>query len=328
MSSIKALFASLCLIFVLAACSSGEETSSPNADIQDTEDVQSVISVDEIIQKSIKAMNKLESYTMEMNNEQELEMPGQEAFQMNMTMVADITMEPLRLYQKMTMAGLEESVDVIETESYFTEDGMFVKDSMQDGWMRFPEEFSQDILEVSQQQLNAEEQLKVFQQFAEDTELTEDDTHYILTVQGSDDNFKAMAHETMGFMQEAGASAMLDELLGMMEVQTFNYVIYIDKETFYQTKMDVEMHMSMTIEDETMMTIQRMTGVISNFNNVGDITIPQDVLDSAEEFSFEFLEGLEDMEDFNLEDFDFEVIEEDELTDEEDIDADETEEEA
>ncbi|MFV8826492.1 DUF6612 family protein [Alkalihalobacterium sp. APHAB7] len=327
MSFIKALFVSLSLILLLAACSGGEPSSSTNTDNQDTTDA-TVLSVDEIIEKSITAMNKLESYTMEMNNEQELEMPGQDPFQMNMTMVADITVEPMRLYQKMTMTGLEESVEVIETESYFTEDGMFVKDSMQGGWVRFPEEFSQDLLEVSQQQMNAEEQLKVFKQFAEDTQLTEEESHYILTVYGSDDNFKTMAHEAMGFMQEAGASAMMDELLGMMEVQTFNYVIYIDKDTFYQTKMDVEMHMSMTIEDETMVTIQRMTGVITNFNNVDEITIPQEVLDSAEEFSFEFLEGLEDMEDFDLEEFDFDVIEEDELTDEDEIEADETEEEA
>ncbi|MDE5414064.1 DUF6612 family protein [Alkalihalobacterium chitinilyticum] len=326
MSSIKALFASLSLIFVLAACSGGEETSSPNADIQDTADVSAVLSVDEIIQKSINAMNKLESYTMETNIEQIFDMPGQDAFQMNMMMVADTTSELVRLYQKRTSTEFEENSEVTQAESYFTEDGMFVKNPIQDSWVRYPREFSQDILEASQQQMNAEEHLKAFKQFTEDTKLTEDENHYILTVHGSDESFKAMVYGAISILEKARST--VDELLGMMEVQTFNYVIYIDKDTFYQTKMDMEMHMSLTIEDETMVTIHRMTGVITNFNSSGEITVPQDVLDSAEEFNFEFLEGLEDMEDFDLEDFDFDVIEEDELIDEQEIEADETEEEA
>ncbi|WP_216830355.1 DUF6612 family protein [Alkalihalobacterium elongatum] len=318
MNYIKALMASLALILVLAACGGNEpsSTESPTTDNQATEDDQGTtdLSVDEVIQKSIEAMNKLESYTMEMNNDQELQVPGEDPFSMTMTMVADITMEPLRLYQKMTMQGLEENVEVLETESYFTEEGMFVQDTMVGGWVKFPEEFSQEILQASQQQMNAEEQLKLFKQFAEETELTEDETHYILSVKGTDDNFKTMAQEAMGFIEEAGV--MMDELLGMMNVETFNYIIYIDKGTFYQTKMDMEMHMSMTIEDETMTSIQRMTGVMTNFNGVGEITIPQEVIDTADEFNFDYLEGLEDMEDFDFEDFDFEDLEE-ELEEEE-----------
>ncbi|OLO38109.1 hypothetical protein BTR23_11990 [Alkalihalophilus pseudofirmus] len=311
MRAIKALMASLALVLVLAACG-GEPSNNDNVDNADNDNVGTVdLSVDEVIQKSIEAMNDLESYTMEMNNDQILEVPGEEAFEMNMTMIADITMEPLRLYQKMTINGLEEEMaemESLETESYFTEDGMFVNDQMQGGWIKFPEEFSQEILDASQMQMNAEEQLKMFQQFAEDTQLTADDAHFILTVQGSDDNFKAMAQEAMGFMDEAGV--MMDELLSMMEIESFNYVIYIDKDTFYQTKMDMEISMSMTIEEETMKSTQRMTGVLTNFNNVGEIVIPQEVFDTAEEFNFDFLEDMEDMEDFDFEEFNFEDLEE------------------
>ncbi|WP_209121456.1 DUF6612 family protein [Alkalihalobacillus sp. BA299] len=314
MRSIKGGLAALALCFVLTAC---DEPSN-------NENVETTLSVDEVIQHSIEAMNELQSYTMEMNNEQQLEMPDEEAFQMDMTMIADITIEPLRLYQKMTMSGLDENIEAVETESYFTEDGMFVKDSMEGGWIKFPEEFSQDILESAKMQMNAEEQLKIFQKFSEDTQLTEDDTHYILTTRGSDENFKEMAQEVMGFIDEAGE--MMDELLSMMDIEMFTYVIYIEKDTFYQTKMDMEITMQMSMEGETMKSVQRMNGIMSNFNTVGDITIPQEVINTAEEFNFEFLEGLEDMEDFDFKEFDFEDIQEEEVTEEPGVEEDVVEE--
>ncbi|KMJ55260.1 hypothetical protein AB685_28190, partial [Bacillus sp. LL01] len=72
--------------------------------------------------------------------------------------------------------------------------------------------------------------------------------------------------------------------------------------TFYQEAIDMAMEFSMEAEGETISMVQQSTGTFSNFNEIDSIEVPQEIIDSAEEFSFDF----EDFEDFDETEFELE----------------------
>src|SRR5690606_19330248 len=111
--------------------------------------------------------------------------------------------------------------------------------------------------------------------------------------------------EITGLFEES--LAPMEELLNNVEIQTFTYKIYIDKQTFYQTKMDVITDMVVNEEGNTMKMKQVLEATISNFNGINEITIPQEAIDSAEDFSFESMFDLEDIEGLDLEDFELDL---------------------
>lgn len=86
---------------------------------------------------------------------------------------------------------------------------------------------------------------------------------------------------------------MMEEMLSMMTVNQLSYVVHVDKETFYQTKVLVNMDMEMDIEGEKVSSIQSVDSTLSNYDEVGEIAVPQDVIDNAQEITMEDLEQME-----------------------------------
>jgi hypothetical protein len=97
--------------------------------------------------------------------------------------------------------------------------------------------------------------------------------------------FGSMMGEEMG--------GMMEEMMSMMSINQLDYELHIDKETFYQSKIVMMMDMEMDIEGEKVTSNQNMNSLISNFDEVGDITIPKEVLDTAEEISLEDMQQME-----------------------------------
>ncbi|WP_026672357.1 DUF6612 family protein [Alkalihalobacterium bogoriense] len=322
MKKLKLLIASLAIV-ALAACNQApadsdvEDNETPEAVEKngepeiDEESAQSNADADEILTKSLEAMNDVESFSMVMDSVQEMNIPGEGTVETKMTMESDIGHEPTRLFQKLSMEVPGESFGAMETETYFTEDGMFIKDGSMDQWIKYPDSYTEDMLSFAQLQSDNTQQLEMLKQFSEEITVAEDDTHYILTIKGEGDSLKEMAVEMMAMLGDDITGGMT-EIFDLMEISVFDYELYIDKETYYQTRFTSTVEMSLTFEGETMVTKQTMDSTISNFNNVGEITVPQDVIDSAEEFSFDDFGDFSDLEDFDLEDLEDLEIEEDE----------------
>lgn len=286
----KTLIVTVVFSLLLSACGTSETSKKAS------------MSADEILEKSIAAMSEVKSYSMDMKTKQTMTMTGiEEEMNMEMNMKTDIIVDPMQLYMvqeiKSPELGTEEA---ITTESYFTNDGFYTKDSMTNTWIKYTDEFAESIIELQKSQMNPEEQLNLLKRFTKNVEAEEDADHYILNLEADGEVLMEIVMEVMGLMGED--TAMLGDLFNEMDIKTFTYKIYIDKETFFQTKMDVVTDMAMTIEEDTMTMKQEMAATITNFDGVAEITIPQEAIDNAEEFSFDTMFDLEGMEGIELED--------------------------
>lgn len=294
----------MALVFLmLAACGN---TANEGTEETTEQSPTPEISIDSILQQSIEAMTELQSFSMEVLTEQEITFPGEDTFTTTIEMVTDVTQNPVEFYQKMTMDGLDAASGTVTSESYFVEEGVYMINSTDNQWVKFPDEFAETIKEASEAQLRPEEQLQMLTTYAEEITVTEEENHYVLAIQTSGADMMEMTMELMsGVNNEFGM--LLGEMMHMMEIESLNYEIFIDKDTFYQTKMNIDLIMHMDIEGNQMTSVQSMTGTMFNFNGIERINIPQEAIDTAEQFSFDFLEGLED---FEIE----EIIEEEETT--------------
>lgn len=286
----------LTLIFVLAACNqTAEDVSSDDNEIdseqtqneveeQNTEDEE--LTLEEVYSKSIEASTSLKSFSM--NSDVQMNMSSnQEDQPMNiaMKMSGDMVLEPLTMYQNIstTTEGAEGNVDM---EMYVTPEAFYIYESTSDKWMKMPGEFSEQLLgQMANQQQDPGEQLKKMQKFVKDFEFQKDDSSYILKLKADGEKFKDVAQELM-------ANSMPQELQGigdMFENTTFQnleYEIHIDKETFYPSKINMNIVMDMQQGEQTITTDMKMAGDYSSFNDV-KVEVPQEVIDNAEEISAE-----------------------------------------
>ncbi|WP_317987042.1 DUF6612 family protein [Sutcliffiella rhizosphaerae] len=306
----KLLLVTLLAMMMLAACGNdsntvdgNENTSSEgntsNNQVEDVDnqtgesDVTDSLSAEEVLEKSTEAMTGLSSYSMEMTTEQEISMAGEDSINMSSTVKSDISQNPLAMYQVTSVQDADGMMGSMDTETYFTSDGFFVFEPLEQKWVKLPQEFADEMNALSDMQSNPAVQLEMLKAYSDNMTLSEEGNSYVLTFEGSGEQFNEMIGMVSGMMGE-DMSGMMEEMLSMMTVNELNYVIHVDKETFFQTKMTVYMDMEMDMEGDTIASIQEVDATLYNFDEVGEITIPQEVLDNAEELSLEDLQELDE----------------------------------
>ncbi|WP_413378402.1 DUF6612 family protein [Alkalihalobacillus sp. 1P02AB] len=298
---------------VLGACSNEESDATPADETTDadnnTEEVvdeengteeetpAGELSAEDILTKSMEAMNEINSFSSEMVISQEVDMGevdpelGGSTMTTDINMNMDVVMEPFAMYQVMdfTIAEFGES---FSSESYLTEEGMFEYEPTEDVWYKYPEEFYSEIIELGTLEVTPEEQLEMLQDFGGEIEVAEEGDYYVLTVSGADASIEALADEVMGM---TGAGEEIAMLMEMMSISDLSYSLYINKETFLQESIDMTMTMDLNMEEEGIsMTMKQTTsGTFSNYDGVDEITIPEDILDSAIELDEDMLGGFE-----------------------------------
>lgn len=247
---------------------------------------QSNESAHEILDQSLLAMEQLKSYSIEMNTNQTITLPEEDPMNMKMIMSSDIIMNPLQFYmaQEITSQDLN-TEDPMTTEVYFINGGFYMKEPITNSWVKYSGEYIENILELQKSQINPEEQLHLLKKFIKNITAKENESQYILNLQADGETLKEIIREMIGSFGEN--MDFFDEAFDELAVSTFDYKIYIDKTTYYQTKMDIEMEFSMTMEGKTMFIKQSMNSTISNYDAINEITIPQEVLNSAEEISLD-----------------------------------------
>ncbi|WP_367949306.1 DUF6612 family protein [Bacillus sp. FJAT-29790] len=270
------------MIFMLAACN---QTAKPvnQSDKETTAEKPSDLTLEEVLDKSTKASESLKGFSIKLDMTQNMS-SDQEEQDLNTKSVIDmnIVTEPMAFYQKMTMS-VEGSEEKFETESYFTEEGMFFFDAAGAQWMKFPKEMSDSLLQMSAQQTNPGEELKKLQKFVDDFTFKQDQKNYILKLEASGEKFNDFIKETaVGAMPPEMAQ---DELLNNMKINSMEYEILVDKETFYPVSLNMVIDMEITVENQTIVMKQKMHGQYSNHNKVEIISVPKEVIDTAVEMN-------------------------------------------
>ncbi|UNK18823.1 hypothetical protein MNQ98_01880 [Paenibacillus sp. N3/727] len=236
-------------------------------------------SVDELIQKSAEASQKMKSFSMDSDIKQNIVVSAGESKQeqkVNISMKIDTTLDPLEMYQEMKMEMPGQGTQDIK--QYITQKGIY---SQVDGqWVQIPKEQEQEILDSMKATTQGpEKQLEQFRTIAKDAKVSEEGDQYILTADVSGDNLKELAKTYMG--QAGGENEQTAAMLEQMNIKSMKITIGMNKDTYFPTKTDMNMVMEMEQEGQKVSLEMEMTSGLSKHNEVDKIEVPQEALDSA-----------------------------------------------
>lgn len=247
------------LLIVLTACSGGGTTNLTNAE--------------EVLQQSLTAMEGLDSYSMKMESDQTMTINNSETVNMKIDIDADMTLEPLAFHQKMTMETDDEMMGTFDTEMYLVNDTIYMFDPTVNEWMELPMEFNDQIGGLSEMQMSPDQQLMMLKNFVDDIELSEVGDEYVLKLTGEGTEFLKLVQEFGGGAGIEDFEAMM-EMFSQLDLNKIDYEIFINKETLYQTKLNMMIDMTMGMDGETIHTVQNMKATIDGYNEVGEIVLP------------------------------------------------------
>lgn len=273
-----ALLSIATLTLGLAACN---ETATPVQEKEVTE--TSKLTLQEVYDKSMKVSEELKSVKGTIDMNQTMTMPSEEmTLDIKSVLDMEYILEPMQMHQKgtTTMMGIGEGGESQETEmeTYITEDAMYVYEGTTAQWMKFPQEMVDQIMS-SANQTDPATQLQPLQEYLEQVEFEQDDDTYILTLKGSGEEFTALVKDQVDEALQnltAGENINLD-----FTINSVDYVVHIDKESYQTTKLDTVIDMDMTMEGETMNLKMDAKTDFSKFNEIGEIVVPQEIIDSA-----------------------------------------------
>ncbi|QQK81392.1 hypothetical protein HUG20_16740 [Salicibibacter cibi] len=275
----------------------GTEETDENGMDEGTEEADATeeeMDAEEVLSESMEAMDEINSYSGEMDIDQTISVDGEE-MPMDMTMSIDAVLDPMSFSQTMVtpdpMTGEE-----MEIEQYMDAEGtIYMLDPEMDEWIMMD---SSDLgLEnIEDLEMSPQEQLEMMKAFASDLDVEEEEDRYALNVEGSGDEFMELIQEFAAI----GDPQMQEEMDQVeMDINALDYVMYIDKETFYQDEIEMNMEMEMEEGGQSMEMSQEMQGTFSDFDEIDDIDIPEEAIDEA--IDIEDLEGeMEEPEEDDL----------------------------
>jgi len=73
----------------------------------------------------------------------------------------------------------------------------------------------------------------------------------------------------------------MENILSMLKITNFSYGVWIEKESYYPTQMQIEYSMSMSIEGVTITTECTMQMTMKDFGAFDTITAPEEARENA-----------------------------------------------
>lgn len=268
----------------LAACGSAAE---PKTDPETGEKVEvsnkSKMTAQEVYSKAMEVSEEQKSMHAVMDINQKMSMPSQGLdMDSKIKMDMDMIIDPLAMYQVMSM-DMGPEIGVMDMELYMNDSGFYMNDPESGQWIKMPKDMYDEMMAQMGGETDPTLDMKMFNEFKDDFKFEQTDDEYILTLNASGDKFSGLMKELMGSAFPADMEMTEEEadLLNNMDLKSLKVKIYIDKETFYTNAFDMDMDMTMKIDDEEMHIVQEMKSVITKINEIDEIVVPQEVIDSA-----------------------------------------------
>lgn len=267
----------------LAACGSAAE---PKKDAETGKEVElenkSEMTAQEVYSKAMEVSAEQKSMHAVMDIDQKISIPSQELeMDSKIKMDMDAIVEPLAMHQKMKMDMGD--LGKMDMELYMTDSGFFMNDPESGQWIKMPKDMYDEMMAQMGGETDPTLDMKMFNEFKDDFKFEQTDDEYILTLSASGDKFSGLMKELMGSALPADMEMTEEDadLLNNMDVKSLEVVMYIDKETYYTNAFDLDMEMTMKVEEEEMHIVQKMKSVISKINEIDEIVVPQEILDEA-----------------------------------------------
>lgn len=281
-----AVLLSAMLVLGLTACggekgaTEGNKTTTEKSAEQpagETKETAAVPTVDELFQKTVEASNGLKSFTTEAQVKQDITISQGDQKQdqkVEMKMKSDLNVDPLQVYQeiKMTIPGQGEQ----DVKQYLSKDGVYTHVNGQ--WSKVPDDMKAQMLAGMEGSKNPAKQLDNFKSIAKDMKVSEEGDDYILTADVSGEGMKEMAKS---LMSQTGNDSQTAAMMEQMNIKNIKITYGVNKTTYLPTKSDINMTMDMEQNGQSISMKMEMTSTLSKHNEVGEIKVPQEVLDSA-----------------------------------------------
>ncbi|MBU8905953.1 copper amine oxidase N-terminal domain-containing protein [Desertibacillus haloalkaliphilus] len=249
---------------------------------------------DAFLEKSLEV--ELNSFSTEMEIEQIMNVAN-ESITMDMAMNLDVVVDPFGMYEYVVADVEGES---IVTESYYTEDGFYSYNEFIDTWIKFEGEFYEDLIQLSDMQLDPTAQLEMIDKYFDDYRVWDEGDIYRMTVTMSEDGYQEMLDEILELLfaglEDDFLGEMGGELYDQLRINDMSYTFTFDKETLYPLDYEAQADLEISIEGENMQIIQSMTGSYSNINQVEEIVVPDEVLEAVQSIEDAFGEELYEFE--------------------------------
>ncbi|WP_101843221.1 DUF6612 family protein [Halobacillus sp. Marseille-P3879] len=256
-------FAILSLLFI-TACSSAEGEKAKD-----------------VFEKSAAASEELESFSMDMEMTQNMDVNSSnseeavpEGVPLKTKMDSDMQMDPVAFYQTIEFMGQS-------MEQYYTEEGMYMSMPGEDGWFKAPEDLVDQLNQISSEEQSPGNQLENLEGYVDEINLGEDDNSYILSFSSEGENVQSLIEDSLEETFPDGT--MPEDAMEDLTVEKVDYSFEVDKESYYPRKLDAELDFTIEMDGEKTSINQVISGNYSNFNKVEDIQIPDDVKENAEE---------------------------------------------
>ncbi|MFB1080342.1 DUF6612 family protein [Jeotgalibacillus sp. JSM ZJ347] len=273
------LFTTAALTLALTACT---ETAEPAEGSKDT----SSMTLEEVYSQAIEKNNEINSVKSSAVLNQSVTM-GEEG---TINTVSEIDMsimnDPLTIHQVNTtkMTGEGTDGESFTAESYITDEGFFMQDPTTNEWVKLPAEMSEQLLQLNESQSNPATELETLEAYIEDFRFEQNDDSFILTLNASGEKFSDMLIEQTGeLMPDLGLGVPAETLFQDTTFEDVLYVITLDKETFLIESLDLDMTMNMNFAEQSMVMEQKLKSVYTDYNAVDDLTVPQEIIESAVE---------------------------------------------
>ncbi len=254
-------------MLILSACS---ETTESGGEIK----VDEGVDAQEVFEKSIEAQEDVKSFKMNAEVNQTIG-SGEDKIDMKSEIEADMVMDPMAFHQMIDMTANGEAMQM---ESYFTEDGFFTKQG--DQWMKFPDEMTDTLLSMQESQVDPVKQMKMLKEYVDEFTLTEENGTYVMTLKASGDKFQQLMDKTV---EEMGTqSEVMQQSMDQMKVNEVAYTYSLDKESYLPVQFEMVMDSEMTMDSETMSMVMNLDSTYDQYNEIGDVTVPEEVIENAQ----------------------------------------------
>lgn len=290
MFSKKLLFAGLLSISLLLSGCGAEKTEQQTSEPNKTEQKEEKLTTEQVLTKAMEVSKEVKSFEMSMDADVTMDIDG-ETIDAKTSMVSQMNMDPLLIYQKMKMSAEQEG-ESLAMEMYMTKDELYVYSPEEDMWMKMPNEDG-EMLELAQlqQEANISQQLESMKSYIDSFNLTEKEDVYELQFAGEGEELQKFIEEVALQNFNAEQVEFIQQSLDQFNIENLKYTYTLNKETFYPKTFIVDMTMTIEEDGSTMKMTQKMNSSFSKFNELNDLSIPEDVMNNAIELNLEDLEA-------------------------------------
>lgn len=277
------LIISLLFALLIAGCGQSAATTEKNeekdstaqeAETKETSEADKEATAKEVLGAASEKSAELKNFAMDGTMNMVMKV-GEETIETNADMQTKTNVEPLVMQQTMEMKAEGQTTAV---EMYMDEAYIYMKDIQSGGWIKMSQAGAGMGEMMNQQKtMTPAEQIKQLEQIADDIELEETDTEYILNVKGNGEKLMGLTGDLMG------SDPNMQAAMKQMEIEQIDYTYTLDKETHFPKALKMDIKMFITENEEKVEMQQSISSAFSQMNELEGVSIPEEVVNEAVE---------------------------------------------